>query len=266
MDDDWEMDDWEEEAFDEDVYDHSELDTTTEVELAAYDDAEEEAFDEPWSASAIEDDDEAGDVDDGGAATVEPAGTDTGGGRMGWNAWDVGTVFALGGWLADHHVENTARQVAAALAENNSGRGHGGRPLGAAHPPPPSRHLYGTATGTLAVGDNLEAGALFGELAAASNAGRDLMFQAEGPGGTNGPLLLYLSAVPLSSGPRLWVVAEEHVGGFKAMRLIPVFEPVRSTGAAAFATDHASEAVDAAIWACQREGVDLEELTVTERR
>lgn len=56
---------------------------------------------------------------------------------MGWSAWDVGTVFALGGWLADHHAENTARQVAAALAEHGSGRG-ATQPLGAAHPPPPS--------------------------------------------------------------------------------------------------------------------------------
>ena len=185
---------------------------------------------------------------------------------MGWDPWDVGTIFALGGWLADHHAESTARQVAAVLAERDAGRDAAGRPIGASHPPPPSGYPYDTARGTLAVGDPLDQGRLYAELATAATTGRELMIQAEGPDGAGGPLLLYLSAVPLSSGPRLWVVAEERPGGFQGSRLIPVFEPHRSSGAAIFATDHPSEAADAAVWACGREGVSLAALTVTVRR
>jgi hypothetical protein len=62
-----------------------------------------------------------------------------------------------------------------------------------------------------------------------------------------------------------WVVAEENPGNFVALRLVPVFERVQSSGAGVYATDHPSEAVDAVIWACQREGISLDTLTVTAR-
>ena len=78
--------------------------------------------------------------------------------------------------------------------------------------------------------------------------------------------MLIISAVPFSSGPRLWVVAGEHTGGFRATRLIPVFEPEGSIGAGIFATDHPTEAVDAAAWACRREGLPLEALEVIDLR
>ena len=268
--DDWEMDDWEEESFDEDVYDHSELETTIDVEVEAYndEDAEEESFDAPWSApAAIEDDEELELHGGGGSAAPEPAvRTDTGGGRMGWSAWDVGTVFALGGWLADHHADRTAQQVAAALAERNIERPSSGSPLGAALPPPPSGYPYTGAAGTLTVDDSLDQGALFAVLSRAEASGQDLMIQAEGPTDLDRPLVLIVSAVPGSAGPRFWVVAEEHAGGFSASRLIPIFERNAENGVGIFATDHAHEAVDAAAWACQREGIPLREFHITHRQ
>ena len=268
-DDDWEMDDWEEEAFDEDIYDHSELDLTEEFEVASFDfDADEEPPDELWSAaSPIEDDEDLELLDGGGSAAAEPVvRTDTGGGPMGWSAWDVGTVFALGGWLADHHAERTAQQVAATLAERNGGRPASGSPLGAAQPAPPSGYPYQQTAGTLAVEDAVDVGTLFAELAAAETHGKDLMIEAHGPVDLDRVLVLIISAVPWSSGPRFWVVAEENRGGFNPSRLIPVFVRDDNLPAAVFASDHPSEAVDAAWWACEREGVPLREFHVAERR
>ena len=268
--DDWMLDDWEEETFDEDVYDHSELEMATNVEVASYDDeaAEEEAFDEPWAApAAVEDVEDAEYFDGGGSAAAEPvARTHSGGGRVGWSAWDVGTVFALGGWLADHHADRTAQRVASALAERNVGRPANGSPLGAARPPPPSGYSYEGAVGTLRVEDAVDQGALFAELSRAEARSQDLMIQAEGPVDFDRPLVLVISAVPWSSGPRFWVVAEEHRGGFSPARLIPVFERSADSGVAVFATDHAHEAVDAAVWACEREGVPLREFHVAHRQ
>ena len=185
---------------------------------------------------------------------------------MGWSAWDVGTVFALGGWLADHHADRTAQQVAAALAERNIERPASGTRLGAAHPPPSSGYPYQAAAGTLTVDDPMDQGALFAELSAAEARNQDLMIQAEGPTDLDRPLVLIVSAVPGSAGPRFWVVAEDHAGGFSAARLIPIFERNAENGVAIFATDHAHEAVDAAAWACQREGIRLHEFHVTHRQ
>ncbi len=274
--DDWMMDDWEEESFDEDVYDHSELDTSAAVEAASFDDdtEDDEEFDQPWSGAAAfaddEDDEETelfAPFNGGGSTATEPAArTAAGGGRMGWSAWDVGTVFALGGWLADHHADRTAQQVAAALAERNIERPASSTRLGAAHPPPPSGYPYHAATGTLRVEDPVDQGALFAELATAEASGQDLMIQAEGPVDLDRTLVLIISAVPVSSGPHFWVVAEEHASGFSATRLIPTFERNVASGVAIFATDHAHEAVDAAAWACQREGLPLREFHVTHRQ
>ena len=248
--DDWEMDDFEEEAFDEDVYDHAELELTAPAEVASYDDTED-----------------LGLFDQGGTAAGAPTGrSDTGGERMGWSAWDVGTVFALGGWLADHHADRTAQQVAAALAERDVGRPASGSPLGAAHPPPPTGYPYLGGGATLGVEDAVDQGALFDELVRAKVRGQDLMIQADGPVDLDRTLVLIISAVPGSSGPRFWVVAEEHPDGFSSARLIPVFERSTGSGVAIFATDHAHEAVDAAVWACQREGVPLHEFHVTLRQ
>ena len=274
--DDWMMDDWEEESFDEDVYDHSELDTSAEVAVASFDDdtEDEEQFDQPSSVAAAFAGDEDGEETEfvaqfngGGSTTTEAAARSAaGGGRMGWSAWDVGTVFALGGWLADHHADRTAQQVAAALAEHNIGRPATGSPLGAAHPPPPSGYRYKNAAGTLRVDDPVDPGALFAVLSRAEAGGQDLMIQAEGPTDLDRPLVLIISAVPGSRGPRFWVVAEEHPRGFSPARLIPVFERSADSGVAVFATDHAHEAVDAAVWACDREGVPLQEFHVTHRQ
>jgi hypothetical protein len=165
--------------------------------------------------------------------------------------------------MADRHADRTAQQIARALSGDGIARPAGATAVGAAHPPPPSGYPYGVARGSLAVGDLVDQGRLFAELDTASTAGRGLMLQAEGP---RGPLLLVLSVVPLSDGPRLWVVAEEREGGFSATRLVPVFLRERNGGLAIFASDHPTEAVDAAAWACQREGSSLARLTVTERR
>ena len=268
MDDDWEMDDWDEEAFDEDVYDHSELELAADSEVGSLEEDEDGgAFGESWTTAVIEEDEDLEMFDGGGSAAAEPAvRADTGGGPMGWSAWDVGTVFALGGWLADHHAERTAQQVAAALAERNVGRPASGSRLGAAHPPPPSGYRYQRTGRTLAVEDAVDPGTLFAELAAAEARGQDLMFQAEGPVDLGRPLVLVISAVPGSSGPRFWAVAEAHRGGFSPPRLIPVFDRSADSGVAVFATDHVHEAVDAAVWACEREGVPLREFHVALRQ
>jgi hypothetical protein len=274
--DDWMMDDWEEESFDEDVDDHSNFGTFAEVETASFDDDMEydEEFDQVSSVAAAfaddEDDEETeffAPFDGGGSTATAPAArTPAGGGRMGWSAWDVGTVFALGGWLADHHADRTAQQVAAALAERNIERPASGTRLGAAHPPPSSGYPYQAAAGTLTVDDPLDQGALFAELVTAEARGQDLMIQAEGPVDLDRTLVLIISAVPGSSGPRFWVVAEEQASGFGATRLIPVFERNAASAVAIFATDHAHEAVDAAAWACQREGLPIHEFHVAQRQ
>ncbi len=266
--DDWEMDDWEDEAFDEDVYDHSELELTADVEAGSGDDVEDGFGEEGWaSATPVEDEEDLGLLDGGGPPSTDPAERlDTGGGPMGWSAWDVGTVFALGGWLADHHAERTAQQVAAALAERNVGRPASGTPLGAAHPPPPSGHPYQQTGGTLTVEDPVDPQTLFSELAAADADGRDLMIEAKGPVDLDRVLVLIISAVPWSHGPRFWVVVEENRGGFNPSRLIPVFVRDANLGAGVFASDRPSETVDAALWACEREGVPLREFHVTEKR
>ncbi len=264
---DWELDDWEYEAFDEDIYDQHEIGLSNDAPAATLDDVDEgDLFPAPWPAAAGGDPN--ADWSEGAGPVVAEAATRTGTGeaRMGWSAWDVGTVFALGGWLADHHADRTAQQVAAALAEHNTGRPASGTPLGATRPPPPSNYPYQRAVGTLSVGSAVDQGPLYAELARAEAHGQDLMIQADGPADLDRPLVLIISAVPWSSGPRFWVVAEEHRGGFSATRLIPVFERSADNGVAIFATDHASEAVDAALWASTREGVPLHEFRVTHRQ
>jgi hypothetical protein len=245
-DDDWGLDDWEDESFDEDVWDHTQLD----LEEVAED------VDEP-----VDDADLTG----LGRSGLSERSTGREGLAMGWSAWEVGTIFALGGWLADHHTATTAEQVKSVLAAHASGRDDHASPLGSAHPPPASGYPYDNAQGTLQVGDALDQGVLYAELQAAISNGRHLMIQAESPPGADHALVLIISAVPFSSGPRLWVVAEENPGGFKATRLVPVFAPV-DIRAGVFATDHPSEAADAAAWACRREGFPPEALTITERR
>ena len=266
--DDWEMDDWEEEAFDEDVYDHSELETAAEVGPASFGDyVDEEEFDEPWSAPAsVENAEDSEPFDGDGVAAESVVRTDAGGERMGWSAWDVGTVFALGGWLADHHADRTAQQVAAALAERNVGRPANRAALSAAHPPPPSGYPYWDSVGSLQAENPVDQGALYTELALAEARGQDLVIQAEGPVDLDRQLVLIVSAVPGSVGPRFWVVAEETPGGFNPSRLIPVFERSTDGKVAIFATDHAHEAVDAAAWACEREGVSLHEFHVATKQ
>ena len=269
--DDWMFDDWEDEEFDEDVHDLAELEDAEEESFGGFDDvlAEEGVDDlEGLGTWSDEPDDELGGLDDAGVTlgTERASTATTEGERMGWSAWDVGTVFAIGGWMADQHADRTARQVAAALAERDVSRPAGGQPLGAEQPPPTSGFPYDTAAPSLVVGSPLAQGSLFAELHRATTTGSDLVIQAQGPGGPDGTLLLVISAVPSSSGPRLWVVAEEHPGGFSATRLVPVFVPERSARLAVFATDHATEAADAAAWACGREGVSPERLTVTHRR
>jgi hypothetical protein len=267
--DDWMLDDWEDEELDEDVHDVAELEDTEadrfddEADMFAAGTADELETEAVWHVETVH---EPRGLDGGGGGLGTAGAPATGGERMGWSAWDVGTVFAIGGWMADQHADRTARQVAAALAERDISRPAGGRPLGADQPPPASGFRYDTAAPPLVVGAALAQGSLFADLHRATTTGADLMIQAQGPGGPDGALLLVISAVPSSSGPRLWVVAEEHPGGFSATRLVPVFVPERNAGLAVFATDHATEAADAAAWACGREGVALDRLTVTHRR
>jgi hypothetical protein len=185
--------------------------------------------------------------------------------RMSWSAWDVGTAFGLGGWLLDQHAEQVGRQVRAAVAASATAPDTDAGPRGAPHPPPSSGHRYGTDAGVHRVGDPLRPGWVYSELAGASSRGRDLLLQAEGDGPAGGRLVLLVSAIPGSTGPRLWVVAEQHPGGFTSSRLVPVFQADASGVFAVFATDHAAEAADAVIWACGRENVPVDHLRVVRR-
>lgn len=243
MPDDWELDDWDDDAFDEDVWDVTQLDLEGDEDLEALD-----AEAPPATSTRV----------NGGEETV------------GWSAWEVGTVFALGGWLADHHAEQVGQHVADALRDGPSGRGHDRAPAGprraAPHPPPSTGYAYEAMATPCLIGYPLNQQALFADLIAACALGHDLLVQAEGEGPSGGRLVLVMSAVGSSTGPRLWVVAEEHPRGFSATRLVPVFQRDQVAGVGVFATDYAIQAADAAVWACQREGVTLESLTVTHRR
>jgi hypothetical protein len=184
---------------------------------------------------------------------------------MTWSAWDVGAVFALGGWLLDQHAAQIGAEVRQALTEAGSLRSPEGRLRGAPHPAPPSGHRYGSEAGTLEVGGPLLPGLVYAETRAASAAGRGLLVQAEGSSPAGGRLVLVVSVVPSTGGPQLWVVAEERPDGFSAARLLPVFQRDPSGGLAIFATDDPGELADAVVWACARENVAPELLDVVRR-
>lgn len=247
----WELDDWEGEAFDEDVHDHSELEGVSEGLVGV-----EEAF-----VDAPSGEDSA--VLLGGGLAATPDASERGhhgGSRMGWSAWEVGTVFALGGWLADRHAHETGGQVAAALTElrlqappEHPRRGR----------PPPTSTVYKDEGGRLELEGELDPSSLYSELLGAAALSRDLMVQARGPVGIGRDLRLVISALPSPEGLRFWVIAEATPDGFSTSRLLPVFEAEPQGRYAIFTTDHASETVDAATWACGREGLDLVEFRVT---
>jgi hypothetical protein len=274
-------DDWDELGFElDDPFDHADLDEEDELEeeaeledLLVDGDGGGESWDPDWPeeevlAGGVGAD---GDVrvvtaptghDGGGAAT----GTRTGEGRnVGWSAWDVGTAFALGGWLLDQHAEHVGAQVREALAAQGTARVPGGGPRGAPHPAPPSGHRYVAGSDAHEVGGPLLPGVVYAEAVAASVAGRSLLLQAEGQSPAGGRLVLIVSVVPSTAGPSMWVVAEERPDGFSAARLLPVFQRDPSGGLAIFATDDAAEVADAVAWACARENVAAELLDVVRR-
>ena len=228
-----------------------------ETEAGVFDDAELDEF-EPTVGSP-------GAAAPGGGGGGSPGDRETRGGgeQMSWSAWDVGTVFAMGGWMLDQHAEQVGSEVRAALASSPTAAAPRPGPLGAPNPPPPSGLAYGTEEGELRVGDPLVLRWLYSQLTAAQASGRDLLLQVEGTGPGGGPLVLVISVVPETGGPSLWVVAEQHPGGFAASRLVPVFQADASGHVAVFATDLPAQAVDAVAWACSREGVETSSLTVT---
>lgn len=187
------------------------------------------------------------------------------GAAMTWSAWDVGTVFAMGGWMLDRHAEQIGREVRAALASSAHAPSAQAGPRGAPHPPPRSGEAYGAETGWHRPGERLRLGRLYADLTTAHAHQQPLLLQAEGGTSAGGRLVLVISVVPGSAGPSLWVVAEQHPGGFAASRLVPVFQADASGAFAVFATDHATEAADAVAWACGREGIAPSWLTVTRR-
>lgn len=262
VDDDWELDAWEDEAFDEDVYDYS--DAELEADDLGVEDEEEQFASHGLVAVSTNDANLVEVAADGGTAPGLEVRDRSQGDGVGWSAWEVGTIFALGGWLADHHAEEAARRIAEALEEHGRSR-PSGRAIGATRVAPPSGHSYVGATGQVEVGGSAEPRLLAADLATADERDRGLMVQLEA-GGKGRTLLMILSVVTWSSGPRLWVVAEEHSGGFMASRLLPVFQRAEGGGAAVFATDHVAEAVDAALWAAGREGLSLADFRVAIRR
>jgi hypothetical protein len=258
--DDWEAEDeWDDEAAvgtvgdqQNDVYafgDHH-LDGGASRDLSLRNDGTR--YDEPAPAGGGGEDQPASHIDDAGRSQW-----------MSWDAWDVGTAFALGGWVLDQHAERVGRQLRAALTE--AGTSTAGAPRSAPHPPPPSGVRYEAGAGTLTGGNPLDPRRLYGELLAATAHGRGLMLQAEGKTTTGGRVVLVVSSVPGSVGPGLWVVAEQHPGGFAASRLTPVFQADPSGAVAVFATDLAVEAADAVVWACQRVGIEPTDLIVARR-
>jgi hypothetical protein len=272
FDGDWDLDGHEMVLDDELEFDEFGLDDEVDPEPEAED------WDEPggFGALGIDDDAELDELDSmavgeswstggGGAGVSAPSGGVAGGGgageRMSWSAWDVGVAFAMVGWMLDQHAEQIGREIRSALAASSLPAADAG-PRGAPHPPPPSGIAYRSGAEQHRVGDPLSISWLYSELAAASTHGRDLLLQAGGEGPGGGRLVLVVSVVPGSAGPSLWVVAEQHPGGFAASRLVPVFQADASGGFAVFATDHASEAADAVAWACGREGISSASLRV----
>jgi hypothetical protein len=193
------------------------------------------------------------------AAVAEPAGRR-------WSAWEVGTVFALGGALLDSHAEQVARQVRQELQRAGIARSHDHDHRRAPHPAPAHRYRYQPNLVRLAVGDPLDPDRLFRDLGLAIAPDRHLLIQAEGTAPSGGRLVLVISVLAHPAGPMMWVVAELHPGGFSASRLVPVFRPDDSGTMAVFATDYASQATDAVRFACDREGVPTTALTVTRRQ
>jgi hypothetical protein len=278
-------DDWGDEFGGDWDLDGSEMFLDDELELDEELDAEDEdaADDTGWGTDVFDDLDdedmldeqELGGIDvafvgggapaDGGDAGAAGgvATTQGGGERMSWSAWDVGVAFGLGGWMLDQHAEQIGREVRAALAASPNAAATRPGPLGAPHPPPASGIDHGAASDWLQVGDPLRLPGLHARLTAAQVQGKDLLLQAEGTGPGGGRLVLVVSVVPGSAGPSLWVVAEQHPGGFAASRLVPVFQADASGGFAVFATDLVPQAVDAVAWACRREGIESASLTVT---
>jgi hypothetical protein len=271
MPDDW--DDWDELGFEvDDPFDHADLDEEEELE-ASFGNADGDAWDPDWHDEEIL----AGGVGADGDVRVvtAPAGGDGGAGvtstrtredrSVGWSAWDVGAVFALGGWLLDQHAERVGAQVRQALAAQGTSRVPGSAPRGAPYPAPPSGHRYVPGPDAHAVGGPLLPEVVYAETLAASVAGRGLLLQAEGQSPAGGRLVLLVSVVPSTAGPSMWVVAEERPDGFSAARLLPVFQRDQSGGLAIFATDDAAEVADAVAWACARENVAPELLDVVRR-
>ena len=185
---------------------------------------------------------------------------------MTWSAWDVGVVFGLGGWLLDHHAAQVGQQIRDALAEAGTDTSTTPTPRGAPYPPPPSGNLYRADASQQNIGAHLDQGRLYGELVTTNTHDRDLLIEAEGQTPTGGKVVVAISFVALSAGPRMWVVVEMHPDGFSAARLAPVFQCDAQARLLYFATDSAVEAVDAVAWACHREGVEVSALTVTRRR
>lgn len=271
--DDW--DDWDELGFEaDDLLDHEDLDEEDELEAALDDGGEDvDEWDPDWSVDEVL----SADVDADGGLPVVSAPAGGGGGpvgtsaraqevrRVSWSAWDVGAVFALGGWLLDQHAEHVGAQVREALAAQGTARVPGGAPRRAPHPAPPSGHPYVAGPDIHEVGGPLLPGVVYAEALAASSAGRSLLLQAEGQSPSGGRLVLIVSVVPSTAGPSMWVVAEERPEGFSAARLLPVFQRDQSGGLAVFATDDPAEVADAVAWACARENVAPELLDVVRR-
>jgi hypothetical protein len=207
-----------------------------------------------------------GDADAGGAAGVGVAAASAEPVGPRWSAWEVGTVFALGGALLDSHAEQVARQVRQELQRAGVARSHDHDHRPAPHPAPAHRYRYQPHLVPLAIGDPLGPDRLFHDLGLAIPPDRHLLIQAEGTAPSGGKLVLVISALAHPAGPMMWVVAELHPGGFSASRLVPVFQADASGAMAVFATDYASQATDAARFACDREGVPTTALTVTRRQ
>jgi hypothetical protein len=268
-------DDWDELGFEvDDPFDHDDLDEEDELDAALED---EEADADEWGLDWSDEEVLAGGIDADGDVRVVTAPTGGGGGppvtgtrtqegrRVGWSAWDVGAVFALGGWLLDQHAEQVGSRVREALAAQGTARLPGSAPRGAPHPAPPSGHPYAAEADGHEVGGPLLPGAVYADAVAARGAGRSLLLQAEGQSPSGGRLVLIVSVVPSTAGPSMWVVAEERPDGFSAARLLPVFQRDQSGGLAVFATDDPAEVADAVVWACARENVAPELLDVVRR-
>ena len=290
--DDWELDDWEEDSFDEDEWDATQAHLGTGL-LGVFDEEEDpDDADEPdseergWGWADTAWDSPGDELEEGpepwwsgsgaggaGVARAEETGArDASRSEPTVSAWDVGTGFALAGWLLDRHADRIERAV------SDQRYAPGDRdPAALPTPPPPqprppakqaqradpvaapSGGPVDWSAAPLEVGDAVTRSALAIRLTIEAAEDTEVALTLEPIAGS--PALRVVVIVTALTPPhRFWVVVDEHAEGFSTARMLPVFATDGEARRAIHRTVDPAGAVDAVEWAYAREGVSLAEV------